>query len=93
MKVKHLSGSDEYACHLFSQAKWKWEKKGAKKMESLLGQDRRQITGDVAHNAEGTVIAVHAIFDGKTERSLPSHTNMSNPKFAKYLFSFTDNHW
>jgi len=29
MKIKHLSGSDEFAMHLFSHAKWKWEKKGA----------------------------------------------------------------
>ena len=93
MKVKHLSGSDEFALHLFSHAKWKWEKKGAKKVESLLAQDRRQITGDIATNSEGTVIAVHCIFDGKTERSLPTRSILNDPMFALYLFSVTDNHW
>lgn len=93
MQLKHLSGSDEFALHLFSHAKWKWEKKGAKKVESLLAQDRRQITGDIAHNAVGEVIAVHCIFDGKTERSLPSRSIMNDPKFARYVFSVTDNHW
>ena len=32
-------------------------------MENVNKQDRRQITGDIAHNAEGDVIAVHLIFD------------------------------
>jgi hypothetical protein len=72
LKLKHLSGSDEFGMHYLSQAKWKWEKVGAKRVENYMKEDTRQLMGDMAHNAEGDLIAVHTIFDGKTERSLPS---------------------
>ena len=93
LKIKHISGSDEFALHLFQQAKWKWEKKGAKKVESLLKQDRRQITGDYATNAAGQVIAVHLIFDGKTDRALPSPKLMNDAKYDRFKFARTLNHW
>jgi hypothetical protein len=93
LKLKHVSGSDEFGMHYFSQAKWKWDKKGSKKVERYMKEDKRQFTGDFAHNAEGTIIATHVIMDGKTDRALPHGTIRKDPKFQYYLFSRTVNLW
>jgi hypothetical protein len=93
LQLKHLSGSDEFACHFFSQNNFKWELKGAKQVPNLLKEDKRQITGDFAHNANGRIIAVHLIFDGTTERSLPSINIRKQQRYNRVLFSRTVNHW
>ncbi len=62
-------------------------------MQTSLKEDKRQYTGDVCVNAVGDVVAVHAIFAGKTEKSLPSLQVRNDPRLAHFKFSVTTNHW
>jgi hypothetical protein len=50
-----------------------------------------QITGVIAGAVSGAVLAPQLVFAGKTAASLPEVRAM--PKFAKWHFTFTDNHW
>ena len=45
--------------------------KGDSEVKGSLTEDKRQYTGDIVHNDRGDVIAVHVIFAGKTNASLP----------------------
>jgi hypothetical protein len=79
--------------HLFPQARWMWVHKGDAEVKGSLAEDKRQYTGDIVHNARGDVIAVHAIFAGKTNASLPHAKVRENANFSHFLFSHTPNHW
>ena len=70
-----------------------WVPKGVKHVQTSLKEDKRQYTGDVCVNAVGDVVAVHAIFAGKTEKSLPSLQVRNDPRLAHFKFSVTTNHW
>ncbi len=90
---KYILGSDQFGMHLFPQASWKWTEKGDSEVKGCLGEDKRQYTGDIVHNARGDVIVVHSIFAGKTEASLTHPAVRDDPKFSHFLFSHTPNHW
>ncbi len=52
MKSKYVLGSDEFGMHLFPTSQWKWEKKGAEEVKSVLKEDKRQYTGDLVMNMD-----------------------------------------
>jgi hypothetical protein len=58
-----------------------------------MKEDKRQLTGDFAHNAEGTIIGTHVIVYGETDRALANDTILKDPRFQYHLFSRTLNHW
>ena len=72
LKLKYIIGSDEFGLHLFPVQDYVWRDKGSQKVAADLKEDKRQYTGDCAHNAEGGVVCVHQIWGGRTERSMPS---------------------
>jgi hypothetical protein len=67
----YIIGSDQFGMYLFPQARWMWVHKGDSEVKGSLTEDKRQYTGDIVHNDRGDVIAVHVIFAGKTNASLP----------------------
>ncbi|ORY11387.1 hypothetical protein BCR33DRAFT_829378 [Rhizoclosmatium globosum] len=91
MPLTHLVGCDEFGAHIIPQGDRKWELKGAQHVDSMFSKDKRQYTGDLAIDAAGNVIAIHMIFAGKTDRSLPS--SECRELFPKFVFHKTNNHW
>jgi hypothetical protein len=95
MRSLHISNlSIHEAALLLSNAftdNYKWEEKGAQHVKTSLKEDKRQYTGDICVNALGQVVAVHQIFAGKGQRSLPSASVMD--KYPNFKFSVTSNHW
>jgi hypothetical protein len=91
LQLKYIIGADEFGMHLFPQANWVWTRKGSKEAKSALKPDKRQYTGDVAHNAAGGIVCVHQIFKGSTAASLPPED--VRQKFPQFQFAVTPNHW
>ena len=91
LNPKYIIGADEFGCHFFPHGNWKWEKKGAQHVTTSLKEDKRQYTGDIAHNAAGDIVCVHQIFAGKTTRSLPNPDVRA--KYPQFQFAHTLNHW
>ena len=91
LKLKYIIGSDEFGLHLFPVQDYVWRDKGSQKVAADLKEDKRQYTGDCAHNAEGGVVCVHQIWGGSTERSMPSpEKRAQHPHFH---FAYSPNHW
>ncbi len=90
---KYIIDSDQFGMYLFPQARWMWVHKGDSEVKGSLTEDKSQYTGDIVHNDRGDVIAVQAIFAGKTNASLPHAKVREDPKFSHFLFSHTPNHW
>ena len=93
LDLKYVFGSDQFGVHMFPQANWQWEEKGASEVKGCLSEDKSQYTGDIVNNSRGDVIAVHVIFAGKTATSLPHPVVCEDTKFSHFLFSLTPNHW
>ena len=70
-----------------------WVHTGDVEVKGSLTEDKCQYTGDIVHNARGDVIAVHAIFAGKTNASLTHAAVREDEKFSHFLFSHSPNHW
>ncbi len=65
-------------------------------MKSSLKKDKKQITIDVVHSADGEVIWTEMIFAGLTDRCLPSNSKKGSKDYAMYEkihLHWTDNHW
>ncbi|ORY15920.1 hypothetical protein BCR33DRAFT_673482, partial [Rhizoclosmatium globosum] len=91
MPLEYLIGLDEFGAHLFPQGAWKWERKGAQHVESLVKRDKRQYTGDLVINAAGEIIILEQIFMGKTKACLPSKE--IRDQFPQFQFNYSHNHW
>jgi hypothetical protein len=52
LKSKYVIGSDEFGMLLFPQAQYRWSKIGSKEVKGTVKEDRRQYTGDIAHNMD-----------------------------------------
>jgi hypothetical protein len=97
LNPKYIIGADEFGSHLFPQETWRWSKKGSTNVTSAVKEDKRQYTGDIAHNGAGQIVAVHQIFAGKTTASLPSLHIREQDRYSEshlnFQFAFTPNHW
>ena len=67
---------------------WTLEKKGAKCVEIIGTDDKRQITATVAGTMSGELLPTQLIYGGKTPAYLPK-VNFS----TKWSKKFTPNHW
>ena len=70
-----------------------WALTGDSEVKGAPKEDKRQYTGDIVHNMLGDVIAVHSIFAGKSEASLPHPVVREKEELQDFLFSYTPNHW
>ena len=75
----------------FPQGQYRWVKAGSKEVKPVVKEDRRQYTGDIAHNMDGDVVGVHQIWGGKCASSLP-HPQVQQ-KYPSMKFSVSPNHW
>jgi hypothetical protein len=91
LKLKYIIGSDEFGLHLFPLSDYVWREKGDQKVTADLKEDKRQYTGDVAHNMDGQIVCVHQIWGGTTDRCLPSHHKRA--KYPHFHFARSPNHW
>lgn len=89
-KERNVVGADEFGLFVFPQAKWQWAVKGSETVRTAVGEDRRQLTGDVAHTYAGAVLKVHLIQQGKTTAVLPSMSKRA--AYPMVHHAFTDNH-
>ena len=88
-----IVGSDEYGQYLFPQSEYAWDEKGAVEVLVDVHDDKRQFTGNVLHNAAGGLIGWHGIYQGTTDRVLPSAEVRAIPGAQNFLFGKTSNHW
>jgi hypothetical protein len=65
LKSKYVIASDEFGMLMFPQCQYRWAKTGSKEVKGAVKEDRRQYTGDIAHNMDGDVVGVHQIWGGK----------------------------
>ena len=91
LKSKYVIGSDEFGMLFFPQGQYRWVKAGSKEVKPVVKEDRRQYTGDIAHNMDGDVVGVHQIWGGKCASSLP-HPQVEQ-KYPSMKFSVSPNHW
>ena len=91
LKPKYVIGSDEFGMLLFPQGQYRWAKIGSKEVKGTVKEDRRQYTGDIAHNMDGDVVGVHQIWGGKCSSSLPD--TKVQQKYPSIKFSVSPNHW
>ena len=67
---------------------WTMEKQGEKRVEITGKDDKRQITAVFAVTLNGEFLTVQLVYQGKTERCLPSF------KFPRdWDIKYTANHW
>ena len=85
-------GADETGIHLVPSTSVVLAPKGSKRVAREDGDDKRQITGMVAHTMDGVMLPLQLVFAGKTARVLPA---LPREELAKYrpLLSVTHNHW
>ena len=87
-----IFGVDESGVNLMPRDGVVWADKGAKSVTvKLKASDYRQYTIDMAVAADGSLIAVHFVFTGSSERSLPSRT--VREAYPDGVYHCTRNHW
>jgi hypothetical protein len=91
LNPKYVLASEEFVMRLFPTSQWKWEKKGAEEVKSVLKQDKRQYPDDLVMNMDGEVIHTEQIWTGKSTACLP-HPDV-RAQFPHFLFTFSENHW
>ena len=67
---------------------WTMQSEGAKKVEIVAKDDKRQITVVIAGSLKGDILPLQIIYQGKTPRCLPSVKFPSN-----WHITFSENHW
>lgn len=79
---------DHTAINIVPGSSWTMDQKGAKKIEIIGLDDKRQITAVVCGSLNGDVLPFQLIYQGKTSACLPKI------RFPKdWLLSYTLNHW
>ncbi len=84
---------DEFGNNFFPPTDKIWEEVGSPHVYCNGHDDKRQYTGCLSVAADGTLVNYQVIFEGKTERSLPSE--VARNKFNKFeiLYQTSLNHW
>lgn len=70
-----------------------WAAKGATNVHVQGGKDKRQATGTPWMNANGELAFFHVTVKGKTDRCLPKAEFRNQPRFQKFQFGYSENHW
>jgi hypothetical protein len=68
---------DQTGLHLVPAGSRTYETKGSKQVPIAGMDDKRQITAVVASSLDGQLLPLQLIFQGKTDASLPQHTDAS----------------
>ncbi len=84
---------DQTGLRLLPTAKVSRAPVGAKEVALVGASDMRQITGVLGASLDGKILPPQLIFQGKTERSLPSPSVRKDKKFEGWDFTQTENHW
>jgi hypothetical protein len=89
-----MMASDEYGINLFPQGDYTYDEIGVQHVLMDIADDKRAITGNIVHSASGALVTYHLIFQGTTERSLPSPTaRESIDKDFNITWGYSNNHW
>jgi hypothetical protein len=86
-----IIGSDEFGMNYFPQSDYTWEKVGAKQVLLDINDDKRQWTGNIVHNACGTIPTFQSVYGGKTSACIPK--TASNERCKDWIFGVSENHW
>ncbi len=65
---------------------------GAKDVDVVGAEDKRQVTLVVSSAADGTLVPLQLVIGGKTERVLPKNASSAKPE-VHVTFSGSANHW
>ena len=79
---------DQTGVNYIPVSSWTMQSEGAKKVEIIAKDDKRQITIVFAGSLKGDVLPLQVIYQGKTPRCLPSVKLPSN-----WHITFSENHW
>ena len=79
---------DQTGVNYIPVSSWTMQSEGAKKVEIIAKDDKRQITIVLAGSLKGDVLPLQVIYQGKTPRCLPSVKFPSN-----WHITFSENHW
>jgi hypothetical protein len=82
---------DQTGVNLVSASSWTYEIVGSRDVAVVGAEDKRQITACVAGSLRGDLLPLQLIFQGKTERSLPTATAASAA--ARVDITHSANHW
>lgn len=89
--LEDIYASDELGVHLVPRASTQWEAKGSRTVLAVTPENKAQITADFGINAAGSIVRMHQITSGRSERSLPAQAIID--KCPRTVFNYTDNHW
>ena len=79
---------DQTGVNYIPVSSWTMQSEGAKKVEIVAKDDKRQITVVIAASLKGDILPLQIIYQGKTPRCLPSVKFPSN-----WHITFSENHW
>lgn len=82
---------DQTGVHLVPSAKWTYECVNRSSVAVVGAEDKRQITACLASAMDGTMLPLQLIFQGKTDRCLPSSTPLALS--ARVDITCSPNHW
>ncbi|EFJ51415.1 hypothetical protein VOLCADRAFT_87679 [Volvox carteri f. nagariensis] len=85
--------ADQTGANLFPVSYRTYAAIGAKQVRQLGLDDKRQIMAMIAVSAAGDMLPLKVIFQGKTERALPSGPSMEAAQQEQFLVTYSDNHW
>ena len=80
---------DQTGIHCVPVSDWTMEKVGAKRVEIVGANDKRQITAVFAGTMSGEFLPPQLIYQGKTPNFLPSLDSIP----SDWDITFTENHW
>lgn len=88
-----IIGSDEFGIHYFPSNDYTYDYVGSKHVTMIVGDDKRQYTGNIIHAANGALVGFQVVYGGKSDRSLPSENIRNQYDTSDWIFGFSDNHW
>jgi hypothetical protein len=86
-----LINFDQTGVHLVPKSNYTYASKGSGNVAVIGEDDRRQITAVMASSADGDLLPLQLIFQGKTERCEPTPTD--DVKRSLFHITHSENHW
>jgi hypothetical protein len=86
-----LINFDQTGVHLVPKSKYTYADAKSDTVEGNGEDDRRQITAILASSADGDMLPLQLIFQGKTPRCEAQHT--ASTEAALFSFTHSENHW
>ena len=86
-----LINFDQTGVHLVPKSKYTYADATSSSVQGTGEDDRRQITAVIASSANGDMLPLQLIFQGKTPRCEAQHTSSTDAE--KFSFTHSENHW